>query len=309
LRPVDVNASLWDCTLEPRPSDAPLSPEGRGEEGRRGNRCALRLGLRQVAGFARKDAELLAQARGPGYGSLPALWRRAGLAAGALELLAAADAFRSLGLDRRQALWAVKGLGEAPLPLFAAAGEAGEPRPEPTPAALPKMGDYEHVVEDYATVGMTLRRHPLSFLREGLAREGMVRAADLMTLPEGRRLSIAGLVLIRQRPGTASGVIFVTIEDETGIANLIVWPRVFERFRRPLLGSTLLQCSGRLQREGLVVHVIAERLVDLSPRLATLRRRGFPVATARADEAKHPPTEKPRYPFPPDIKVKSRDFR
>jgi error-prone DNA polymerase len=243
------------------------------------------------------------------FDSIEDVWKRSGVPVAALERIADADGFASLGLDRRQALWAVKGLGEAPLPLFAAAAAAAEPAPEATQAALPAMRDGEHVAEDYATINMTLRRHPLSFLREELAGEGTVRAADLPTLPAGRRLDIAGLVLIRQRPGTASGVVFVTIEDETGIANLIVWPQVFERFRRPLLGATLLQCRGRLQREGLVIHVVAERLADLSPRLATLRSRCFPVATARADEAKHPPTEKPRYPFPSEIRVKSRDFR
>jgi error-prone DNA polymerase len=242
-----------------------------------------------------------------GFATPHELWRRAGLGAASLERLAAADAFRSMGLDRRQALWAVKGLGKAPLPLFAAA--AAEPAPEATQAALPAMRDGEHVAEDYATINMTLRRHPLSFLREELAGEGTVCAADLPTLPVGRRLDIAGLVLIRQRPGTASGVVFVTIEDETGIANLIVWPRVFERFRRPLLGATLLRCTGRLQREGIVIHVVAERLADLTPRLAPLRQRGFPVATTRADEAKRPPSEKPRYKSPPGIRIKSRDFR
>jgi error-prone DNA polymerase len=313
VRPVDVNASGWDCTLEefPRPSgerEGPAAEPREGEGERCGNRFALRLGLRQIIGLLRKDADRLTAARGAGFATPHELWRRAGIGSGALEQLAAADAFRSMGLDRRQALWAVKGLGGAPLPLFAAL-DAGGPEPEGTQAALPAMRDGEHVAEDYATIHMTLRRHPLSFLREEFVQEGMVRAADLMMLPAGRRVAVAGLVLIRQRPGTASGVVFVTIEDETGIANLIVWPQMVERFRRPLLGATLLQCTGRLQREGRVIHVVAERLADLTPRLATLRSRGVPVATARADEAKHPPTEKPRYPFPPGLRVKSRDFR
>jgi len=131
----------------------------------------------------------------------------------------------------------------------------------------------EHVVEDYASLSLTLKRHPLAFLRVDLAREGLVTAADLAHLPVDRRLSIAGIVLIRQRPGSANGVVFITIEDETGIANLIVWPAILERFRRAALGATLLRCTGKLQREEGVIHVVADRLEDMTPRLSTLRDR------------------------------------
>ncbi len=282
------------------PSPCPL-PEGRGEEygerrgvasGRAESRCALRLGFRQIKGFAAVDAEKLVAARGAGYASPQALWRRAGLGSGALEKLAEADAFRSLGLDRRQALWAVKGLGPPPLPLFA----AGTPdAPAPPEAALPAMSLGEHVAEDYTRLGFSLKRHPLAFLREDLAREGMVRAADLARLPPGRRVRVAGLVLIRQRPGTASGVIFMTIEDETGIANLIVWPGIFEAHRRVVLGAPLVACTGTLQREGLVIHIVAERLVDLSPRLARLRSEAEPPPRLGAGAAALP--------------IQSRDFR
>jgi DNA polymerase III alpha subunit len=140
-------------------------------------------------------------------------------------------------------------------------------------ALLPAMSLGEQVVEDYAALGLSLKRHPLAFLRGELAREGLVTAADLAHLPVDRRLSIAGIVLIRQRPGSANGVVFVTIEDETGIANLILWPPILERFRRAALGATLLCCTGKLQREESVIHVVAERLADLTPRLDTLRRR------------------------------------
>lgn len=152
---------------------------------------------------------------------------------------------------------------------------------------LPEMPLGEHVVEDYASTSLTLKRHPLAFLRTELAAEGLVTAADLARLPVERRVALAGLVLIRQRPGSANGVVFVTIEDETGIANLILWPDILERFRRPALGARLLYCRGRLQREESVIHVVAEELRDFSPRLSTLRGRdgndrppGLPLATA-----------------------------
>ena len=140
-------------------------------------------------------------------------------------------------------------------------------------ALLPEMPLGEHVVEDYASLSLTLKRHPLAFLRAELAREGLVTAAELAHLPVDRRLSIAGIVLIRQRPGSANGVVFITIEDETGIANLIVWPAILERFRRAALGATLLRCTGKLQREESVIHVVADRLEDMTPRLKTLRER------------------------------------
>ncbi|MDB5411317.1 MAG: dnaE1 [Rhodospirillales bacterium] len=342
VREVDINDSEWDCTLEAFPPPFLSSPsppsggEGRGEGAAppsppsprdltqpnhpltqpsppsRGEgsaflgsgkkpRCALRLGFRQVKGFAEKDAALLVAARHTPYVSPRDLWRRGMLGSSALEKLAHADGFRSTGLDRRQALWAVKGLGEPPLPLFAAAET--NPACEAPEAALPAMRLGEHVAEDYAALSLSLKRHPLAFLRGGLAREGNVRAADLATLPVGRRISIAGLVLIRQRPGTASGVIFATIEDETGIANLILWPSVFDAHRRAALGATLLQCTGRLQREGLVIHIVAERLVDLSERLRQLRDRTLPdLPDARM-------VREGSWRRPDDLVVPSRNFR
>ncbi len=285
-------------------------------------RWALRLGFRQIKGFAEADAERLLAARGrAGYPDPQALWSRSGLGRAALDRLAEADAFRSVGLDRRRALWALKALGEPPLPLFAVAEKA--PHPDPLPvtqggrreqeesvpsetraaALLPEMPLGEHVVEDYASLGLSLKRHPLAFLRAELAHEGLVPAADLARLPVGRRLSIAGIVLIRQRPGSANGVVFITIEDETGIANLIIWPPVLERFRRAALGATLLSCTGKLQREESVIHVVADRLADLTPRLDTLRER-----TGEAG----PPVRLPKI-MPGsdarDIVVRSRNFR
>ncbi|MGC2199028.1 MAG: OB-fold nucleic acid binding domain-containing protein, partial [Stellaceae bacterium] len=247
------------------------------------------------------------------------LWRRSGLGRGALERLAEADAFRSLGLDRRRALWALKALGEPPLPLFAQASprpiegrgksEAGLSSEVRAMVLLPEMPLGEHVVEDYASLGLTLKRHPLAFLRSELTREGLVTAAELAHLPVDRRLAIAGIVLIRQRPGSANGVVFITIEDETGIANLILWPAIIERFRRAALGATLLRCTGKLQREESVIHVVAERLEDMTSRLNTLRDR---TGEAEFWPAAKPPFASPAKPpgyDPRDIVIASRNFR
>ena len=346
VRAVDVNHSFWDCTLEPsfivapaeagvqghRSDPGPLDSRFRGNDGcaEKNHRPALRLGFRQIKGFAEADAERLVAMRGEkGYPDPHALWRRCALGRGALERLAEADAFRSVGLDRRRALWALKALGEPPLPLFAAA-ETSKEKPSPpiggrgqgeggfsgacTAAAsearamalLPEMPLGEQVVEDYASLGLTLKRHPLAFLRGELAGEGLVTAADLARLPVDRRLAIAGIVLIRQRPGSANGVVFITIEDETGIANLIIWPAILERFRRAALGATLLRCTGKLQREQSVIHVVAERLADMTPRLNTLRDH-----TGAGEQSKSPlalPNKPPGYDVR-DIVIASRNFR
>jgi error-prone DNA polymerase len=324
----DVNVSAWDCTLEPARS---LSPGG-------GPGMALRLGLRQIKGLAEAEAERLVARRGNGYSDPLSLWRKGQIGAGALEALARADAFRSMGLDRREALWAVKGLPSAkPLPLFAAMEEE-ERGPDPE-VVLPKLSESEHVVQDYASLRLSLKAHPVAFLREDLGTEGYLPTAQATAAPEGRRLSTAGLVLVRQRPGSAKGVIFVTIEDEGGIANLVVWPDVFERFRPVVLRASLLGVAGKVQRAGKVVHLVAERLVDLSDRLSTLETRPrnliasllpppgsaqadssqaappdtiFQRAMARADEVNRPGIDqrdmpKRASPKPPAL-AKSRDF-
>jgi error-prone DNA polymerase len=269
--------------------------------------------LRQIKGFAEVDAERLVAAREGGYPDPQALWRRCGLGRGTLDRLAEADAFRSVGLDRRRALWALKALGDPPLPLFAAEAPSEE-KPSPPPGAereriamalLPEMPLGEHVVEDYASLSLTLKRHPLAFLRTELAREGLVTAAELADLPVDRQLSIAGVVLIRQRPGSANGVVFITIEDETGIANLIVWPAILERFRRAALGATLLRCTGKLQREESVIHVVADHLEDMTPRLNTLRNHTGEAAPKLPFTS---PAKPPGY-DPRDIVITSRDFR
>ena len=176
-------------------------------------------------------------------------------------------------------------------------------------ALLPEMPLGEHVVEDYASLSLTLKRHPLAFLRTELASEGLVTAAELAHLPVDKRLSIAGIVLIRQRPGSANGVVFITIEDETGIANLIIWPAILERFRRAALGATLLRCTGKLQREESVIHVVAARLEDMTPRLNTLRDRTGDAESRPAPKPLLTPPVKPPGYDPRDIVINNRNFR
>jgi len=255
VRPPDVLTSDWDCTLEPLP----------GERLR-----AVRLGLRQVRGLNEEEAGRLLQARDAGARTIGDFARLARLSRRSLELLAEADALRSLGLDRRQALWAVKGLaGEARVetdaPLLAGAG-AREMQVE-----LPFMDLPQQVAEDYRTTSLSLKAHPCGFFRQDLRALGAVPAADLRTLRDGRRTAVGGLVLIRQRPGTAKGVTFLTLEDESGPANIVVWRDVFEAHRRLVMTASFLVAHGRLQKAGEVIHLVAERFTDLSPSLARLR--------------------------------------
>ena len=252
VRPVDVNESGWDNSLEET------------EEGYH----ALRLGLRQIGGLPKEDAERIVGARVEDEGHAPypdvaALHRRAGIAVSAIETLAAADAFGSAGLDRRQALWQTRALAEAPpLPLFEAAEEHDE-GPEPA-VALPAMADGEQVVEDYRALRLSLRAHPLSFLRERLAGRGALPAEAFLRAQDGDRAATAGLVLVRQRPGSAKGVIFMTLEDETGVVNVVVWPNVLEKYRQAILGGRLVLVRGRIQRAGEIVHLVAARVEDLT---------------------------------------------
>ena len=254
VRPVDINQSGWDCTLEPGlVPDAP----------------AFRLGFRQVKGLKQADMERLAEARANGpFQGAHELQKRTGLSKAVLEKLARGDAFAGLGLTRRTALWAIRGLDDAPPPLFAAAGldhRGLEPR-----VALPEMALGEQVADDYRALSLSLKSHPLALLRRDLELRGGVPCRDLMHLRQGADVRLAGLVTTRQRPGSAKGVVFVTLEDETAHANLIVWPDVFERFRRPVLGAQLLEVAGEVQKEGRVIHVVCKRLWDLTPWLRRL---------------------------------------
>jgi len=251
VRPVDVNHSNWDCTLEAA----------------EGPRKAIRLGFSRVKGLHKDDMARLVKARGSGYRSPMDVMYRASLRKFVVERLAEADAFQSLGLDRRQAAWAVRRVDDnATLPLFAGL-EAEAITPEP---ALPKPTLGEHVVADYVTTHMSLKAHPTALLREKLDGAGVVQAARLADIPSGRRVTVGGIVLARQRPGTSKGVIFITLEDATGVANLVTFPSRMDAYRRPLLAARLMLCTGKLENKDGVIHVIAEKVRDVSDWLADL---------------------------------------
>jgi error-prone DNA polymerase len=287
---VDVNFSEWDATLE---TDTP------GHDGRLHLRHAsmqseihathkIRLGFRQVQGLAKKDMAELVAKRGRGYDSVRDLWLRTGLSPNVLAALAEADAFRSLGLERRDALWAVRGLNRAgdkdDLPLLRNLSfRALEPE-----AHLPAMSLGEHVVEDYRHLSLSLKAHPVALLRHRLTERSILRTEELAGLSSGRRVSTAGLVLVRQRPGSASGVIFLTLEDETGVANAIVWPKIFEMLRPIVIAARFIAISGKLQSESGVIHVVVERAEDLTPLLGLLSSQTDEIPTlAHAVERPH----------------------
>jgi error-prone DNA polymerase len=268
----------------------------------------LRLGLRQIDGLQRESADRVV-ARRP-YVSVEELRSRGGAPVHAIQRLAAADAFRSMGLDRRAALWDSRALKAAPdLPLFAYA-EARDEGSEGEPAQLPAMPLSEHVVNDYQTIRLSLKAHPMGFLREHYAAQKFITADQLKSIKDGKRLSIAGLVLVRQRPGSAKGVVFITIEDETGIANLVVWPDVFEKQRKIVMGARLMAVQGIVQRDedSDVIHVIARRVEDHSPMLRHLSDEDIPSTRNPGDAAGswRPPAA--RHPRDVEVIPKSRDF-
>ncbi len=287
VRPVDVNASDWDCTLE----------GGRAVDGGKGP--ALRLGFRQVKGFGEADGEKLMAARGAGYAHPRDLVHRAGLHPSAVERLAEADAFAALGLSRRTSLWAAKGLGEAPPPLLRLLDGSNE-RPVQMPTAT--LG--EEVVNDYAALRLTLREHPLGILRTALKARRVVTADQLAGIKNGARVTVAGLSITRQRPGEGH-VVFVTLEDETGIVNVVVRIPVYEAYRRAVLGASLLAVEGRVQAVGdvkkgdtLVIHVVAERCYDWSGALNSLL----------PERPRHAPSPQARPHLAP-LRADSHDFR
>ena len=294
--PVDVNYSDWDSTLEPGASAS-------------GGNFALRLGLRQIKGLREEQMQLLVARRGNGYADPWLLWRRTGLPARVLERLARADAFGSMALGRRDALWAVKRFRDQPLPLFDMSGEdeqANDPE-----VALPEMTLGEQVIDDYASLRLSLKAHPMELLRPEMDARGAAPTEDLLSAKNGDRVEVAGIVLVRQRPGTAKGVVFMTLEDETGIANVVVWRNMLEKHRPIVMGGRLVAIRGEVQREQSVIHVVANEIVDLSPLLDGLGQVDpFAIEAARADEVRRnsrnnhmtPPAPRPDTMFP------SRDF-
>jgi error-prone DNA polymerase len=292
IRPVDVNWSNWDCTLEKSQFD-PTRIAARHAEMRDVIRTdhAVRLGFRRIKGLSEADMTLFVANRQAGYDSVRDVWLRSGLSVSAIERLAQADAFRSLGLDRREALWAVQALdGKSAvehLPLF---DRPDLPLFDNEPETkLPTMPLGEHVLHDYRSLGLSLKAHPVSFLRQRLNLEGVLPNARLPGIANGRRATVAGLVLVRQRPGSAKGVIFMTLEDEEAIANVIVWPKVFERFRPIVLGARFVRVRGRLQSASDVIHIVAETIEDLTPWLGVLSEEAHPI-DIRKSENRQPET-------------------
>ncbi|MBO6756718.1 MAG: error-prone DNA polymerase [Roseibium sp.] len=295
VREADINLSDWDAILEP----------GVAASGRLHRRHlemsgviqathAVRLGLRMIKGVKQEDMERLIALRGEGYDSVRDLWLRTGLGRPVILKLAEADAFRSLGLDRRAAVWTAQGLEQGGardrLPLFDTA-ELGDLRPEPD-ADLPAMPPGAHVMADYQTLSLSLKAHPVAFVRPALTRLKVLPCARLEETRSGRSVTVAGLVLVRQRPGSAKGVIFMTLEDEGGIANVIVWPKVFEKYRPLVLGARFLKVRGRLQSESGVIHVVADHVEDATPLMVDLPGLSLTDAgLARADEVKRPVIE------------------
>ena len=336
IRPVDVNFSAWNCTLEPSSLSAHSQTGGiPADIASAGARHAVRLGFRLVSGLNADELQKLIAARGNGFSSIERLAAIASMSRFTVERLAEADAFRSLGLDRRAALWAARRLGvlgitpaRLPPPESGVAAQGEEhasqssrgtkrsgKQDETLPLLAPHMSDElfpepavalsamplcQHVVEDYVATGLSLKEHPVRFFRDRLTALGAMRNVEHRSehLRQDSRITVAGLVLVRQRPGTAKGVIFMTLEDETDIANIIVWRKVFEKNRRTVMTARFLAVRGRLQRAGLVVHVIAERFIDLSAELPSLRDGDlFPADVSAA----------PR-PEQPSLSLKSRDF-
>lgn len=326
VRPVDVNYSDWDATLE---------------NGGKPDRPAVRLGLRQVDGLRRDEADKIVAARQKvstsgrqksdlAFATIEELVRATqllpameGLEAGpvsrsTIERLAAADAFRSMGRDRRDALWDARGLGPLQeLPLFGWA-ETGTNPPEEA-VSLPQMALAEHVVNDYQTLRLSLKAHPVSFLRSRLSKRRVSSCQDIRPLKNGRWVTVAGAVLVRQRPGSAKGVVFMTIEDETGVANVVVWPKTLERYRKVIMTARLIEVRGIIQRHEDIIHIVSRTLIDRNDWLAELSDmdEAMPVAIAHADEVLRPDPGSARSPDHPRwaghprnerILPKSRDF-
>ena len=293
IRAPDVNMSRWDATLEEKPD----------------NEIALRLGFRQIDGFRENWADNIITFRNGFYPSPEMIQRRADVPKAALVLLAEADAMRSIGLDRREASWHIRRLPNAEtLPLFEHA-DAKELTEEPL-ILIPAIITSEHIVADYQTLGLSIKGHPMMFLRNLYKSGGAIPCSETKKLIHGKRVKVAGIVLIRQKPGSAKGVVFMTIEDETGIANLVIWPSLLERFRKVVMGASLVWVDGIVQRsdEG-IIHIVVDTIIDRSFELLTLSDEQLPSSFARADEIKRPiPEGRSRHPRNVSILPKSRDF-
>ncbi|WP_118953062.1 error-prone DNA polymerase [Taibaiella helva] len=288
--PVDINTSQWDNILEEKD----------------GAFCPIRLGFRQVKGVSEEEMNLLIEGRTQPYTSLYEV-HYAGVSQAALERLADADAFRSIGLDRRQALWEVSALTDKPVGVFE--GQPSESATEPA-VQLPRLTLPEHVLQDYSSTGLSLKAHPVSFLRERLNQFRVCPNNDLRNLTDRDHIRVAGLILVRQRPGTATGVCFITLEDETGIANLVVFRKTFDRYRQEITQARLLMVSGKVQIEGEVIHIVVKRCYNMNWLLQTLQ---LPPEDAPEDgEGLYTPPPKDKHAAPKAVQGElfpSRDFK
>lgn len=249
VKPIDINYSDWDNILEEK----------------LGKYYTIRLGFRQAKGLSEEDIKLLLTARKESFTAIHQL-SEAGISQAAIEKLADADAFRSIGLDRRQALWDVAALNDVPAGLF----KGTTATENEDSVELPEMSLSEHVLQDYSNLSLSLKAHPVKFVRKQLFKRNVLAAKELALWPDGTRVRVAGLVLVRQRPGTAKNVCFITLEDETGIANLVVFKNKFDFYRKEILSARLLMVEGKVQKEGEVIHVVAEKLFDFSALLNSL---------------------------------------
>ncbi|MCH7849724.1 MAG: error-prone DNA polymerase, partial [Planctomycetes bacterium] len=296
VRPVDVNYSQWDCTLGERKHEGTPPEQARRHEGAESfsrepkasawgkDAPSLRLGMRLIKGLREDEANAISQAvdRYGSFTSIERLWRTSSVRIATLRALARADAFGSMGLDRQAALWEIRRLRDDELPLFdgkrdnvhlapgeytgGSAGGAGSGVTANSGGerdVLPPISQPRKVVQDYAAVGLSLKAHPISFIRLMLESRGAIEAAqlkDAKRYPQGMVVSVAGIVLVRQRPATASGIIFMTLEDETGISNLIIRPHIYERFRPAARHGVIILARGRVERQGEVIHILVDHL-------------------------------------------------
>ncbi|MEO0357078.1 MAG: OB-fold nucleic acid binding domain-containing protein, partial [Pseudomonadota bacterium] len=292
VRAIDVGHSDWDCTLE--------------------DGLALRLGLRQVDGLQQDAMERVMAARP--FRDVDDLRTRAHLDRRQMKILAEADALGSLGQTRRDGMWSVMGhLDGAAAPVFDVA--AATPQGPDRAVDLPKMPKAEEVVADYQTTRLSLKGHPMSFFRNSLQTQGYACASELWGMGHGRRVKLAGLVLVRQKPGSAKGVCFITLEDETGVANLVIWPDKFEAMRGVIMSSRLMSVTGQVQTDGKVLHVVVQHIENRTDALDHLADVELPAITVRGDHPTHPISNQVRSmpgqrTHPRDVRVipKSRDF-
>lgn len=295
VRAVDINFSYWDNILEEKD----------------GKYCAVRLGFRQVKGLKESDMQVLVNNRGKGYTDIIAI-SDAGVPKAAIERLTDADAFRSIGLDRRQALWEVPAINTKPVGIFAGKKDTDSAQ---LTMDLPAMKPAEHVVHDFEFTGLSLKAHPVSFIRRELDALHITPTGKLKEMKDGDRVKVAGLITIRQRPGTAKGILFVTIKDETGFANLVVWEKVFEKYRKEILQAKLFMVEGKLQIEGDVIHVVSNRCFNLNKMLHNLTavtNDNFPFLPSRGDEVTSPfpydARQIPKEKIPTEVFHKGRNF-